>query len=109
MFLLVDLAYDRAIKSKKSALEELAFLSRRFGISIWIITQKCNSIYKSFRDQLSWLAMFYCKDRHSFKNALFENYVVPENRIDYVNNYLRTMQRAKLIIRNDKHIMYRLK
>ena len=107
LFLLDDLAYDKSIKSKKPALEQLAFTSRHFGISIWIITQKYNSINKSFRDQLSWLAIFYCKDKDSFKNALNENNVVPENRIDYICDYLKNTQHSKLIIRNDHPIMYK--
>ena len=79
MFILDDLAYDRAINNKKLALEELAFTFRHLEISIWIVTQKYYSINKSFREQLSWLAIFHSKDRDSYKIALYENYVVPNN------------------------------
>ena len=108
LFILDDLAFDRSIKSKKPALEELAFISRHLGISIWIISQKYNSINKSFRDQLSWLAMFYCKDRDSFKNALNENNAVPVDKINQINETLKIRDHSKLIIRNDNPIMYRI-
>ena len=106
LFILDDLAFDKSIKSKKPALEELAFISRHLRISIWIISQKYNSINKSFRDQLSWLAIFYCKDRDSFRNALYENNAVPADKIDQINETLKIKDHSKLIIRNDNPIMY---
>ena len=108
LFILDDLAFDKSIKSKKPALEELAFISRHLRISIWIISQKYNSINKSFRDQLSWLAIFYCKDKDSFRNALYENNVVPCDKIDQINETLKIKDHLKLIIRNDIPIMYKI-
>ena len=108
LFLLDDLAFDKSIKSKKPALEELSFISRHLGITIWIISQKYNSINKSFRDQLSWLAIFYCKDRDSFRNALYENNAVPADKIDQINETLKIKDHSKLIIRNDNPIMYKI-
>ena len=108
LFILDDLAFDKSIKSKKPALEELAFISRHLRISIWIISQKYNSINKSFRDQLSWLAIFYCKDRDSFRNALYENNAVPADKIDQINETLKMREYSKLIIRNDNPIMYKI-
>ena len=106
LFILDDLAFDKSIKSKKPALEELAFISRHIGISIWIISQKYNSINKSFRDQLCWIAMFYCKDKDSFRNALYENNAVPVDKINQINETLKIKDHSKLIIRNDHPIMY---
>ena len=108
VFILDDLAFDKSIKSKKPALEELAFISRHLGISIWIISQKYNSIKKSFRDQISWLAMFYCKDRDSFRNALYENNAVPVDKINQINETLKFKDHSKLIIRNDNPIDYKV-
>ena len=101
LFLLDDMAFDNAIKSKKPALEELAFTSRHYGISIWIISQKYNSINKSFRDNLSWLALFYCKDKDSFENTLDENNVVPKNQRIKISNILCDRPHSAVVIKND--------
>ena len=108
LFILDDPAYDRAIKSEKPVLEELAFTSKHLGESSWIITQKYSSINKSFCEQLSWLAIFYCNDRDSFKVTLHENNAVPNNKIEDISDYLKSNQHSKLIIRFDNPILYKV-
>ena len=53
-------------------LSELAFSGRRVEQSVWVISQKYNSVLKEIREQTKWLCMFYTKDRDSFENCLRE-------------------------------------
>jgi Cdc6-like AAA superfamily ATPase len=106
LILLDDCAFDENIGRKRPALTELAFTSRHYGISIWITAQKYNSINKSFREQLSWLAIFYCKDKDSFKEALDENNAVELEKRNAIHNELKSSCHKKLIIRNDFPVMY---
>ena len=58
-------------------LSELAFSGRHLNCSLWILTQKYNSILTDVREQIKWMALSYCKDRDSFEKALRENDVIP--------------------------------
>ncbi len=108
LILLDDCAFDENIGKKRSALTELAFTSRHYGISVWITAQKYNSVNKSFREQLSWLAIFYCKDKDSFKEALDENNAVENEKRNEIHQTLKESCHKKLIIRNDPPVMYRI-
>ena len=57
-------------------LSELAFSGRHLNCSLWILTQKYNSVLTDVREQIKWLALFYCKDRDNFEEALRENDVI---------------------------------
>lgn len=108
LILLDDCAFDENIGKKRSALTELAFTSRHYGISVWITAQKYNSVNKSFREQLSWLVIFYCKDKDSFKEALDENNAVENEKRNEIHQTLKESCHKKLIIRNDPPVMYRI-
>ncbi|CAC5388274.1 unnamed protein product [Mytilus coruscus] len=58
-------------------LSELAFSGRHAEQSVWVISQRYNSVLKDLREQTKWLCMFYTKDRDSFDNCLRENDVIP--------------------------------
>ncbi|CAC5378303.1 unnamed protein product [Mytilus coruscus] len=58
-------------------LSELAFSGRHMEQSVWVISQRYNSVLKDLREQTKWLCMFYTKDRDSFDNCLRENDVIP--------------------------------
>ena len=55
--------------------------------SLWVLTQKYNSISKDVREQHKWLCLFFTKDRDSFEDCLRENDVVPDkNQRDRLKN-----------------------
>ncbi|CAC5403289.1 unnamed protein product [Mytilus coruscus] len=81
-------------------LSELAFSGRHAEQSVWVISQRYNSVLKDLREQTKWLCMFYTKDRDSFDNCLRENDVIPT---------LEERQRIKeeLKKRNIKNLIYK--
>jgi hypothetical protein len=77
LFIIDDCADMNDIKKKNQMITKLAFSGRHANCSVWILTQKYNSILTDFREQIKWMALFYCKDRDSFSQALKENDVIP--------------------------------
>ncbi|CAC5422092.1 unnamed protein product [Mytilus coruscus] len=67
----------KELTKKKDMLSELAFSGRHAEQSVWVISQRYNSVLKDLREQTKWLCMFYTKDRDSFDNCLRENDVIP--------------------------------
>ena len=63
--------------TKRDALSELAFSSHHRNHSLWVLTQKYNSVSKDVREQIKWLCLFFTKDRDSFEDCLRENDVIP--------------------------------
>ena len=78
LFINDDCSAEGEINKKRDALSELAFSSRHRNHSLWVLTQKYNSISKDVREQLKWLCLFFTKDRNSFEDCLRENDVVPD-------------------------------
>jgi hypothetical protein len=74
--LIDDCASDKDMTKKKQMLSELAFSGRHANCSVWIITQKYNSILTDIRTQTKWVALFDFKDRDSFDEVLKANYVI---------------------------------
>ena len=64
------------LTEKKDTLSELAFSGRHAEQSVWVISQRYNSVLKDLREQTKWLCMFYTKDRNSFENCLRENDII---------------------------------
>lgn len=62
LFLIDDCSSQKGMTTKKRMLSELAFSGRH---------QKYNSVLTDLREQIKWLALFYCKDRDS----LMKHYV----------------------------------
>ena len=59
-------------------LSELAFSGRHANISVWVLTQKYNSVLPDLREQTHWVALdFHCKDGDSFEDCLREKDVIP--------------------------------
>ena len=75
-------------------LSQLAFSGRHLNCSLWILTQKYNSVLTDVREQIKWLALFFCKDRDSFDNALRENDVIPT---------LEERREMRLLLSKHKH------
>ena len=86
----------------------MAFSGRHFNHSCWLLTQKYNSVLKDYRENTAWLALFYCKDKFSFDQALDENDVVPIERRTSINKYLRDVKYSKLIVQTEPPASYQL-
>ena len=97
------------MKRKQQMLSELAFSGRHLGCSLWILIQKYNATLTDVRQQIKWLALFYCKDRNGFEEALRENDVVPslEERRE-MRQLLSKYKHSKLILINEQPMSYHL-
>ena len=71
LFIIDNCSGEGEINKKRDALSEL-------GFSIWVLTQKYNSVSKDIREQIKWLCLFFTKDRDSFEDCLRENDVIPD-------------------------------
>src|SRR5712675_1897453 len=105
LFLIDDCANLHDSKIKESAISQLAFPGRHYGISTWIITQKYNAIVKDFRDNIRMLILFFDKDRESMKSAFTENHVIPVELHNDVINKLK-QEKTKLIVRLQQPFSY---
>ncbi|CAC5421181.1 unnamed protein product [Mytilus coruscus] len=77
LYIIDDCSATKELTKKKDMLSELAFSGRHAEQSVWVISQRYNSVLKDLREQTKWLCMFYTKDRDSFDNCLRENDVIP--------------------------------
>ena len=77
LYIIDDCSATKELTKKKDMLSELAFSGRHAEQSVWVISQRYNSVLKDLREQTKWLCMFYTKDRDSFENCLRENDVIP--------------------------------
>ena len=75
-----DCSAEGEINKKRDALSELAFSGRHRNHSLWVLTQKYNSISTDIKEQLKWLCLFFTKDRDSFEDCLRENDVVQDKK-----------------------------
>ena len=62
LFIIDDCSAECEINKKRDALSELAFNGRHRNHSLWVLTQKYNSISKDVREQVKWLCLFFTKD-----------------------------------------------
>ena len=62
LFIIYDCSAEGEINKKRDALPELAFSGRHRNHSLWVFTQKYNSISKDVREQLKWFCLFFTKD-----------------------------------------------
>ena len=99
LFLIDDCANLHDIKKKKSELCNLAFSGRHFGITVWVINQKYNSIVKDFRENIRFLVLFYNKDEKAMKQALEENNIIPKDERDDYIEALKKNKGSKLLLR----------
>ena len=102
LFLIDDCSAEKCLTLKKRELSKLAFSGRHIGHSVWILTQKYNSVLTDFREQIRWLVMFKCKDKKTFEECLEENHVIKtKEEKDLVREKLDKIPYAKLILCND--------
>ena len=67
-FIIDDCSAEGEINIKRDALSEFAFSGRHRNHSLWVLTQKYNSVSKDVREQIKWLCLFFTKDRDSFED-----------------------------------------
>ena len=85
-------------------LSELAFSGRHRNCSVWVLTQKCNSVLTDLREQTKWTALFYTKDRDCFNETLRENDVIPS--LEY-NDFRKELDKhSKLILITEQPTAY---
>ncbi|CAC5404701.1 unnamed protein product [Mytilus coruscus] len=103
LYIIDDCSATKELTKKKDMLSELAFSGRHAEQSVWVISQRYNSVLKDLREQTKWLCMFYTKDRDSFDNCLRENDVIPtlEER-QRIKEELKKMKHRKLILKTDQ-------
>ena len=78
LFIIYDCSAEGEINKKRAALSELAFSGHHRNHSLWVLTQKYNSVSKDVREQIKLLCLFFTKDRDSFDDCLKENDVIPD-------------------------------
>ena len=100
LFIIDDWSAEGKINKKRDALLELAFSSRHRNHSLWVLTQKYNSISKDVREQIKWLCLFFTKDRGSFEDCLRENDVIHDkNERDRLKKCLQDRPYSKLTLK----------
>ena len=107
LYIIDDCSATKALTQKKDMLSELAFSGRHAEQSVWVLTQKYNSVLKDLREQTRWVALFHCKDRHSFEDCLVENDVIPtpeERRT--VRQLVAKTKHTKLLLKTDQQTAY---
>jgi len=87
-------------------LSELTFSGRHAKQSLWVLVQKYNAVCKDLREQTKWVALFHCKDRFSFADALDENDVVPHELRTMLRTRLAERKHAKLLLKTDQPTAY---
>lgn len=107
LYLIDDCSATKALTRKKDMLSELAFSGRHAAQSVWVLTQKYNSVSKDLREQTRWVCLFHCKDRDSFEDCLRENDVIAtrEERV-LVRQQLAETKHAKLLLKTDQPAAY---
>ena len=109
MFIIGDCSAEGEINEKRDALSELAFSGRHRNHSLWVLTQKYNSISKDVREQIKWLCLFFTKDWDSFEDCLRENDIIPEKKErDRLKKCLQDKPYSKLILKCYQPISYYL-
>ena len=107
LYIIDDCSATKELTKKKDMLSELAFSGRHAEQSVWVISQRYNSVLKDLREQTKWLCIFYTKDRDSFDNCLRENDVIEslEER-QKVKEELKKKKHRKLILKTDQPTDY---
>ena len=107
LYIIDDCSATKELTKKRDMLSELAFSGRHAEQSVWVISQRYNSVLKDLREQTKWLCMFYTKDRDSFENCLRENDVIPtlEER-QRMQEELKKKKHRKLILKTDQPTNY---
>ena len=63
LFIIDDCSAEGEINKIQDALSELAFSGRHKNHSLWVLTQKYNSVSKDVCEQLKWLCIYILHKR----------------------------------------------
>jgi hypothetical protein len=109
LYIIDDCSATKALTKKKDMLSELAFSGRHAHQSVWVLSQRYNSVLKDLREQTRWVALFHCKDRDSFEDCLRENDVIP-TRSDRaaVRMLLADTKHSTLLLKTDQPTAYQV-
>ena len=99
LYIIDDCSATKALTKKKDMLSQLAFSGRHVEQSVWVLTQKYNSVLKDLREQTLWVVLFHCKDRDSFEDCLRKNDIVPPEEQPVVQRQLAQTKHAKLLLK----------
>ena len=107
LYFIDDCSASTALTKKKDMLSVLVFSGRHADQSVWVLTQKYDSVLKDLREQTRWVALYLCKDRDSFEDCLRENDVIPsrEQRA-LVRQQLAETKHSKLLLKTDQTFCY---
>ena len=99
LYIIDDCSASTALTKTKEMLSMLAFSGRYTEQSVWVLTQKYNSVLKDLREQVRWVCLFYCKDRDSFEDCSRKNDVIPSRgQRALVRQQLAEIKHAKLLL-----------
>ena len=100
LFIINDCSAEGEINKKRDTLSELAFSGRDRNHSLWVLTQKYNSVSKDVREQIKWLCLFFTNDWDSSEGCLRKNDIIPEkNERNRLKKYLQDRPYSKLILK----------
>ena len=108
LYIIDDCSALKALTKKKDMLSELAFSGRHVKQSVWVLTQKYNSVLKDLREQTKWVALFHCKDKNSFNDCMDENNIIPADQVPMIKQKLAQTKHAKLVLKTDQPIAYKV-
>ncbi len=108
LYIIDDCSHTKQMTKKRDMLSELTFSGRHKSQSVWVLTQKYNSVLKDLREQTKWVALFHCKDRDSFEDCLKENDVIPKKERIRLREKLSKTKHSKLLIKTDQPVAYEL-
>ena len=107
LYIIDDCSASKALTKKKDMLSELALSGRHAGASVRVLTQKYNAVLSDLQEQTRWVAMFHCKDRDNFEDALRENDVIPSHEESTaVRQLLVETRHGKLLLKTDQPAEY---
>ena len=107
LFLIDDCSADKSMTKKKQMLSQLAFSGRHENCSVWVLTQKYNSVLTDLREQTKWTALFYTKDEDSFDKTLRENKAISSlEEKKEIREKLAKHKYSKLILITDPPVAY---
>ena len=108
LYIIDDMSASKALTKKKDTLSELAFSGRHAQQSIWVCSQRYNSVLKDLREQTQWVGLFHCKDRDSFDECLRENDVVPPDQRASIRSQLAAKKHSVLVLNTNQPGMYKV-
>jgi len=71
-----------------------------------VVVQKYNTVCKDLREKTKWVALFHCKDRLSFTDALDENDVVPHELRNSLRTSLADAKHTNHVLKTDQPSAY---